>query len=220
MASVLRYILPLSSILFLVVGLVFLGIATPSEAAAVGCVGCFVLAFAYRRFNWIVFKKSMAGTIRISGMLLMIMVGCVGFSQILAFTGATSGLVEMTTKFPLPPIFIIILMLIVLLIMGTFMEAITIMMITMPIYMPIIRSFGFEPLWFGVLFLVSIETGGVTPPFGLLIFILKGVIPDSPNISMGDLYRAGIPFILCNAIVITLILLFPFLATWLPGLML
>ena len=213
----LKYILPLGAIVFLVVGLIFLGVATPSESAALGAVGCFVLAFIYRGFKWEIVKKSLTQTISISAMMLMIFCGSGAFSQILALIGATQGLVEMAANLPLPPYYVLIAMLIVLLVMGTFMESMTIIMITLPIYMPIIKALGFSPLWFGAIMLLSLEMGITTPPFGLVLFVVKGVAPK--YVTMMDVYKAGIPFLLCDLMVIILLLVFPALALWLPGLM-
>jgi len=213
----LKYILPLAAIVFLVVGLIFLGVATPSESAALGAVGCFVLAFIYRGFKWEIVRKSLTQTISISAMMLMIFCGSGAFSQIMALIGATQGLVEMAANLPLPPYYVLIAMLIVLLIMGTFMESMTIIMITLPIYMPIIKALGFSPLWFGAIMLLSLEMGITTPPFGLVLFVVKGVAPK--YVTMMDVYKAGIPFLLCDLVVIILLLAFPALALWLPGLM-
>jgi tripartite ATP-independent transporter DctM subunit len=213
----LKYIVPLGAIVFLVVGLIFLGVATPSESAALGAVGCFVLAFIYRGFKWEIVRKSLTQTISISAMMLMIFCGSGAFSQILALIGATQGLVEMAANLPLPPYYVLIAMLIVLLIMGTFMESMTIIMITLPIYMPIIKALGFSPLWFGAIMLLSLEMGITTPPFGLVLFVVKGVAPK--YVTMMDVYKAGIPFLLCDLVVIILLLAFPALALWLPALM-
>jgi len=200
-----------------VIGLIFLGVATPSESAALGAVGCFVLAFIYRGFKWEVVKISLVHTISISVMMFMIFTGSTAFSQILALTGATHGLVEMAGNLPLPPFYVLISMLIVLLIMGTFMESMTIIMITLPIYMPIIHTLGFDSLWFGAIMLLSLEMGITTPPFGMILFIVKGVAPG--NVTMLDVYKAGIPFLVCDLLVMILLLFFPVLALWLPGLM-
>ncbi len=213
----LKYIVPLGAIVFLVVGLIFLGVAAPSESAALGAVGCFVLAFIYRGFKWEIVRKSLTQTISISAMMLMIFCGSGAFSQILALIGATQGLVEMAANLPLPPYYVLIAMLIVLLVMGTFMESMTIIMITLPIYMPIIKALGFSPLWFGAIMLLSLEMGITTPPFGLVLFVVKGVAPK--YVTMMDVYKAGIPFLLCDLVVIILLLAFPALALWLPGLM-
>ena len=158
-----RYILPLGSIVFLVIGLIFLGVATPSESAALGALGCFILAFVYQGFKWEVVKRSLSHTVNVSVMMLMIFVGSGAFSQILALTGASQGLVDFAANLKLGPFYVLIAMLVVLLIMGTFMESMTIIMITLPIYMPIIKTLGFDPLWFGAIMLLMLEMGIFIP---------------------------------------------------------
>ena len=212
-----RYILPLGSIVFLVIGLIFLGVATPSESAALGALGCFILAFVYQGFKWEVVKRSLSHTVNVSVMMLMIFVGSGAFSQILALTGASQGLVDFAANLKLGPFYVLIAMLVVLLIMGTFMESMTIIMITLPIYMPIIKTLGFDPLWFGAIMLLMLEMGITTPPFGMILFVVKGVAP--PDVTMMDVYKAGFPFLMCDLIVVILLLAFPGLALWLPGLM-
>jgi tripartite ATP-independent transporter DctM subunit len=215
--ATLRYVLPLSSIVFLVVGLIFLGIATPTEAAALGALGCLVLAFIYRGLNWEILKTSITGTLQVTIMMLMILTGSTAFAQILAYTGASQGLVEFALSIPLPPICVLIAMQIVLLIMGTFMEPLTIMMVTLPIFMPIVEKLAFNPLWFGAVMLLNMEMATTSPPFGLVLFVMKGVAP--PGTTMGDIYRAGLPFLACDAVAMAFMMAFPGLVLWLPGLM-
>jgi tripartite ATP-independent transporter DctM subunit len=215
--ATLRYVLPLSSIVFLVVGLIFLGIATPTEAAALGALGCLVLAFIYRGLSWEVLKTSITGTLQVTIMMLMILTGSTAFAQILAYTGASQGLVEFALSIPLPPICVLIAMQIVLLIMGTFMEPLTIMMVTLPIFMPIVEKFAFNPLWFGAIMLLNMEMATTSPPFGLVLFVMKGVAP--PGTTMGDIYKAGLPFLACDAVAMAFMMAFPGLVLWLPGLM-
>jgi len=213
----LRYILPLSSIVFLVVGLIFLGIATPTEAAALGAVGCVVLAAIYKGLTWGVMFKTIGSTLQVSVMIFLILTGSTAFSQILAFTGASRGLVELVTGFNLPPIMLLIAMQITMLVMGTFMEATSIMMVTLPIFMPIARAMGFNPVWFGAIMLLNMEMGGITPPFGLLLFVMKGVAPAATT--MGDIYKAGLPFLIINSLVMASMIAFPPLVLWLPTIM-
>jgi tripartite ATP-independent transporter DctM subunit len=215
--ATLRYVLPLSSIVFLVVGLIFLGIATPTEAAALGALGCLVLAFIYRGLSWEVLKTSITGTLQVTIMMLMILTGSTAFAQILAYTGATQGLVEFALSILLPPICVLIAMQIVLLIMGTFMEPLTIMMVTLPIFMPIVEKLAFNPLWFGAIMLLNMEMATTSPPFGLVLFVMKGVAV--PGTTLGDIYKAGLPFLACDAVAMALIMAFPGLVLWLPGLM-
>jgi tripartite ATP-independent transporter DctM subunit len=212
-----KYVLPLGSIVFLVIGLMFLGIATPTESAALGALGCFVLTFIYRGWDWEAIKSSISATLKITVMMFMIMTGAMAFSQILAFTGASPGLVKLAAAINLPPIMILIFMQIILLFMGTFMEPLTIMMVTLPIYMPIITKLGFNPIWFGTIMLINMEMATTSPPFGLVLFVMKGVAPS--DTTMGDIYKAGLPFLACDAVAMGLIIAFPALALYLPNLM-
>lgn len=216
LASV-RYILPLGLVIFLVIGVIFLGVATPSEAAATGTLGTFILAFLYRGLNWNTVKKSFSGTLNISVMILMIFVGARAFSQILAFTGATRGLMDFATGLPLAPIVLIMVMQVVLLIMGMFMSIVAIMMITLPMFVPIVTAMGFDPVWFAAIYLLNMEMAGTTPPFGMNLFAMKGASP--PDTTMGEIYRAALPFLYCDAIAMALLIAFPSIALWLPSLM-
>ena len=212
-----RYVLPIGFIVFLVVGVIFLGIATPSEAAATGAIGALILAAAYRRLTWEVLKKASWGTLEITVMLLMIIVGAKAFGQILAFSGATRGMIDVAAGLPVSPIVIVIALMVVVLILGCFMDPVAIIMITLPIFVPIILNLGFDPVWFAVIMLLNIEMATTTPPFGMNLFVMKGVAP--PDTTMGDIYKAALPFLGCDLIVMILLVTVPAIALWLPGLM-
>lgn len=212
-----RFILPLGSIVFLVIGLIFLGVATPTESAALGALGCFVLAFLYRGLSWKVLKITFVGTIRTTVMIFVILSASVAFSQIMAYTGATGKLIAFITKLPLTPIMLVVAMQIVMLFMGTFLEAMPIMMITIPIFMPIIQALHINPIWFGVVMLLNMEMAMTSPPFGLSLFVMKSVSP--PEVTMRDIYLAAIPFLLCDLVAMVLIMAFPVLVLWLPSMM-
>ena len=212
-----RYILPLGLIIFLVLGLIFLGVATPTESAALGAFGSFILAAMYKRLNWKMIKTSFLGTVRVAVMVFFIIIGATAFSQILAFSGASRGLLESVLSLPLSPLFVLIAMQVLLLILGGFMEIATIMMITLPIFMPLVDSLGFNPIWFGVIYLLNMEMATTSPPFGLNLYVMKGVAP--PGTTIGDCIRAALPFLGLDAIVMVLIIAFPILALLLPNLM-
>lgn len=213
-----RYVLPLGFIIFLVIGLIFLGVASPTEAAAAGAFGCFILALAYRRLNWGATKKSVVATLSITVMIFMILTGSIAFSQILAFTGVTASLTQLAVSLPLAPIFILMIMQLLLIFLGCFIDQISMMMVGLPIMMPIALALGWNPVWFGAIYLLNLEIGCTTPPFGVVLFVMKGVAP--PDTTMGDLYRAAIPFIICDLIVMGLMMAFPEMVLWLPGMML
>ncbi|MBI4284740.1 MAG: TRAP transporter large permease subunit [Chloroflexi bacterium] len=211
-----KYVLPLGLIIFLVLGLIFLGIATPTEAAAMGALGSFILAACYRRFSWEMIRKSIMGSLPVIVMVLLIITAAVTFSQILAFSGVARGLTETVVDLPVSRLVILLFMMLIVGVMGCFMEVAAITMITLPIFMPIVNALGFNTVWFGLLFLLNLEMALITPPYGMLLFVMKGVSPDT---SMVNIIMAGLPFLLIQFMVFVLIILFPVLALWLPGLM-
>ena len=179
--NALLYFLPLVVLVLVVLGSIFMGIATPSESAAMGVAGAFCLAVAYRRLSWEILRKALLGTVEVSGFALLIVTSATAFSQILAHSGAAMGLSMFATELPVSPWIIIASMQIVILIMGAFMEPISIMLITVPIFFPVIRSLGLDPLWFAIVTMVNIELSLITPPFGMNLFVLKASPrPTSP----------------------------------------
>jgi len=211
--GVIRYLLPLGLIVFLVTGVIVLGVATPTEAAALGCLGSFILAAAYRSLTWDVIQKAVTETVHISVMMLAILVSALGFSQLLAYSGASSGLLAAVVALPIAPILLIISMQVIVLVLGTFMEQIAIMMVTLPIYIPVVKSLGYDLIWFGVLMLINLQMALTTPPFGLLLFVMKGVAP--PDTTMREIYLAAIPFLVCDLIVLIIVLAYPETVNWL-----
>ncbi len=201
------YIAPLGIIIFLVSGVIVIGVATPTEAAALGCLGSALIAAAYGALSWEVVKKAVTGTVYISVMMLAILVGALGFSQLLAYSGASRGLLEAVTNLPIAPILLIVAMQLIVLVLGCFMEQIAIMMITLPIFIPLVLKLGYDPIWFGVMMLINLDLALLTPPFGLLLFIMKGVAP--PGTTMREIYMAGLPFVVLDIVAIALILVFP-----------
>lgn len=212
-----RYIMPLAIVIFAVIGVVFIGIATPSEAAAFGAVACFLLAVLYKRFNLKLVKDSSVSTIEITVMVLMIVVGSITFSRILATSGAITGLVEMATSLPVPPVVVIIMTQLVVVFLGCFMDPASIVMIAVPMFMPIVSALGFDTLWYAVVLLLNIQLGLITPPFGLDVYTMKALAP--PDISVGDVFRSSMPFLAIGFLVMALIMIIPQLATWLPSMM-
>jgi len=217
MMATLQYLLPLGLIIFMVIGFIFLGVATPTEAAATGTLGSFILAVAYRRLNWDIMKKSVMGTVKVTVMIFMIIIVSSTYGEILAFTGAAAGMTSFISKLAVAPIVIIIGMLIVVLILGCFMETVAIMMITIPIYMPVVNTFGYNTIWFGIMMLIALETGLITPPFGVTLFVMKGVAP--PEVKMSDIWKAVTPYVLVDILCIALVMAMPSIATIVPSLM-
>ena len=206
-----KFVLPVGFIIFLVVGLIFVGVADPSESAAMGTIGMVIVILCYRRLTWKVIRKSIHGTIMITGMVFLIIAGATTFGQILAFSGATAGLSEFAVNLPLPPVMIMVAMQIIILIMGCFMEVVSIMMITLPIFIPVINKLGFDPVWFGAIALLNIECAFITPPFGMNLFVMKGV---AKNTTMEEIYFAAAPMVAINCLTMALMIAFPSIVLW------
>jgi tripartite ATP-independent transporter DctM subunit len=211
-----QYVLPLVSIFGIVVGAMIAGWATPTECAALGAFSTIVLALLYRSLSVQNLLKALQGTAGISGMILFIIVGATTFSQILSFSGASDGLARLITQLGLPPLAVIAGMMLLLIFLGVFVEQVSMMMITLPIFMPIVQQMGVDLVWFGVMFLICMQLGLLMPPHGLLLMTMKGVAP--PQVTMLHIFRAVTPFLLISVVVLILVFLVPAVAVWLPGL--
>jgi tripartite ATP-independent transporter DctM subunit len=212
---VLTDILPMISVMVVIVMMMLTGFATPSESAAFGALGVIVLGYIYRCMTWEAFKLSVSGALKVTLMAYLIVFGSATFSQLLAFSGASSGLIGWATSYDLAPIYMLLAMFGVLLLLGTFMEQISILMLTVPFFFPLAETLGFDLVWFGIVMLLALEISFTTPPFGLLLFVMKGVAP--PGTTMKEIYTAAIPYIFCSLLLVALMIAFPGIATWLPG---
>jgi tripartite ATP-independent transporter DctM subunit len=213
----LRQLLPIVALIVIVIGSIFFGIASPSESAAMGALGSFLLAAAYRKLTLEVIKRALFSTVSISGMALLIVTTSKVFSQVLAYTGSTAGLTACITKLQIGPLTVLLAMNLIVFIMGCLMDPISIMLITIPIFLPIAKAMGMDILWWAMIMMVNIEIGLETPPFGMNLYVIRGVTPGEP--SMMSIYRAILPFVLIELTAMGTMILFPGLITWLPGLM-
>jgi tripartite ATP-independent transporter DctM subunit len=212
---VVRDVVPMVGLMIGIVLMMLHGLATPSEAAAFGALGVMVLAAVFRALTLKAMLASVKGALRVTLMAYLIVFGSATFSQVLAFSGASRGLIAWATGFDLPPVAMLLAMFAVLLVLGMFMEQISMMLLTVPIFFPLAAQLGFDPVWFALVMLLALEISFTTPPFGLLLFVMKGVAP--PDTTMREIYVAAFPFILCSLLLVGLLILFPALALWLPG---
>jgi TRAP-type mannitol/chloroaromatic compound transport system permease large subunit len=208
--------MPLSLVIFCVVGLILMGVATPTESAAFGVISILILAAAFRCLTWQALKNALVNSMRVSVMLFTIMLGSITFSQVLAFSGASSGLVNWALGFEMTPTLLLGLMLSVVVFLGLFIDEVSQIMLTVPIYMPIVQAIGIDPIWFGTLMMICMVIGALSPPFGLQLFVMMGVGPKGTT--LGDVSKAAVPYMICQAILVAIILAFPLVATWLPQL--
>ena len=207
-------VLPLSLVFVAVIGSLVGGIATPTESAALGCVAAALAALGYRSLTWGNLTISLRETARVSVMTLFIIAASVTFAQILAFSGATDGLVTLVSNSSLSPFGLVVGMVLILLFLGCFVDQVSMLMITVPFFIPLAKAVDIDLLWLGVLYLLTMEISFLTPPFGLLLFVMKGVAPK--HITMAEVYRAALPFLGLELLVLALLMAFPLLGTWLP----
>jgi tripartite ATP-independent transporter DctM subunit len=210
------YVIPLLSIFGIVVGAMSAGWATPTEAAAVGAAATIVAAMAYRSLSVDNLMKALLGTAAISGVILFIIVGATTFAQVLSFSGVVNGITGLITAHGLSTMTVLLGMILILIFLGCFVDQVSMMLITLPFFMPLVINLNIDPIWFGVMFLICMQLGLLHPPFGLLLFTMKSVAP--PNITMNQIYLAAAPYVVFALIVLFIILLFPAIATWLPRL--
>jgi tripartite ATP-independent transporter DctM subunit len=211
------YVLPLVSIFVVVIGAMSGGIATPTESAALGAIATMALAIAYRTLTFAALLKSLRGTVGISAMILFIILGATTFSQILSFSGATEGIVSTILGGGLTPFAILAGMMLLLIFLGIFVDQVSMMLITLPVFMPVVQRLDIDLIWFGVLYLICMQLGLLLPPHGLLLMTMKGVAPK--EVTMGHIFRAVVPYVAMSLVLLIIIIIFPAIATWLPNLL-
>jgi tripartite ATP-independent transporter DctM subunit len=208
------HVTPLVLIFVLVIVAMSAGWATPTESAALGALATVGVCLLYRSLTWKAMAQALSGTAAISGVILFIIVGATTFSQILSFSGATNGFVALVQGAGLSAWMVLAGMIVILLILGCFVDQVSMMLITLPFFMPLVQHFHWDPLWYGVVFLICMQLGLLTPPFGMLLFTMRSVAPAS--IPTREIFAAVVPYVLMGMVMIGLVLLAPPLATWLP----
>jgi len=206
-------ILPLATV-FAVLGSIFFGLATPTEAAAVGAFLVIIAAAIKRRLNWKMMKDGAYETLKIVGMVMWLIFAATYFATIYQGLGMSTLIQNILLLWPINKWVIITVMQLVWIILGCLMDSLSILMLTGPIFLPVAKALGLDPIWFAMLYAVNTEMGYLTPPFGVNLFIIKGVLEDT---SMGEIYIASLPFVLLQAFGLLMLILFPKIATWLPN---
>ena len=204
-------------IVVVTLGSIIAGVTTPTEAAAVGVFGALVSALVYRKFSWELMRDASIRTFKLTGMIMWILFAAHAFSAAYQSMDAQELIEGMITGIAGGPWAVIITMMVIVFFLAMVLDPVGIMLITLPVFLPIVQSMGFDPVWFGILFVINMEIGYMTPPFGFNLFYLKGVVP--PSITMKDIYVSVIPFVLVEIVGLALIMIFPEIATYLPDLM-
>jgi tripartite ATP-independent transporter DctM subunit len=211
-----KLILPIT-LIFAVMGSIFFGLATPSEASAIGAFGAIICAAIKRQLTWKNFVDALFVCLRLSCMVIWIIFAASVFTALYAITGAADLIGEMLLGVgghwgP------IIAMQAIFLVMGMFFDPTGIVLLTTPIFFPVVKQLGFDPLWFGILFIINMEMAFLTPPFGFNLFYMKAVVP--PGVTMMDIYKSSTPFVALQLLCLIICMIFPGIVTWLPYLML
>lgn len=209
-----QYVVPLVSIFVIVVASMSAGWATPTESAAIGAFATLAMALIYRALTLRNLLASLRGTLAISSIILFIIVGATTFAQILSFSGASSGLVGGLLGMGLTTTMIVAGMMAILIFLGIFVDQVSMMLITLPIFMPIVQKLAIDPVWFGVMFLICMQLGLLLPPHGLLLMTMRSVTP--PQVTMMHIFVAVIPYVAMSILVLTLVFFVPAVALWLP----
>ena len=201
-------------IVVIVLGAIFGGYATPTEAAAIGVFGAMVATGVNRQLSWAVIRDASVATLKLTALIMWILFAAHAFSTAYTALGAQSLIQDMMNLVPGGRWGSLVFMLAVLFILGMVLDPVGIMLITLPVFLPVVQSYGFDPIWFGILFIIMMEVGYMTPPFGFNLFYLKGVAP--PDVTMGDIYASVTPYVIVTLIGVLLIILIPEIATYLP----
>jgi tripartite ATP-independent transporter DctM subunit len=211
----LKKIWPVIAVLVAIIGSIFFGIATPTEAAGIGCVVIILIAITVFRLRWKGIYRAMVEAAVINSMMLVIIVAASFFSYMLASAGVGDFLNDLVTSLSVPPIVIVIAIMVLFLILGSLLDSITITMLTIPIFAPLLTKLGFSLVWFGILYVVNLEIGLITPPMGVNLFFVRNIF----NIKTGDLLKGAVPFLITLVIFLFIVLFVPDLSLWLPGMM-
>jgi tripartite ATP-independent transporter DctM subunit len=200
----------------LVLGGLLMGWFTPTEAGAVGAFGAIIFSLIRRRLSWKGFKDSVIDTMLNTGMIFTILIGALIFNAFLAVTTIPMELAGWVSGLPLPPVSIMAIILLMYVMLGTFLDELSMILLTLPIFYPVVTRLGFDPIWFGVIIVLVVEMGMISPPVGMTMFVVKGIAPDIP---IETIYKGVLPFVIAVAVLMVLLVAFPQMALFLPRLM-
>ncbi len=209
----LRTIGPFGVLIVVVLGGIYSGLVTVTEASALGALAAFLLLAVTRQLRWAALQQALSSSVKISCMIYLIIIGGLIFSRFLAFSGVPFAMVRAIQALDVPALAVVIVMLLILTVLGMFMDPVGMIMLTLPFFFPVVKALGVDPIWFGVLVVLQAELGVITPPVGVHLFVVRQVVPDVP---LGAVIRGALPFMLCQGLVMALVIVFPQLALWLP----
>jgi tripartite ATP-independent transporter DctM subunit len=209
------HLVPPMAIFLLVVGSIYAGVATPTEAAALGVFGALVLAASYKRLSFVMVREALENTMKSSAMIMLIVVGASFLNFVMSATGLTSALTNAITGLGFSPFVMLLLLVVFYLVLGCFMETLSMMITTIPIVAPVMIALGFDPIWLGIAIIVLVEAALITPPVGLNLFVVQSLRTSG---SMTPVIVGALPFVMAMMLLLVLLAIFPSLALWLPQL--
>jgi C4-dicarboxylate transporter DctM subunit len=211
----LKKIWPVVMVMLAILGSIYLGVATPTESAGLGVVVILIIAVAFYGLRWKGLRECLVEATLVNAMIMFICLGAYFFTYMIGSANIATKLSDVINAMGMSPIFVIISINVILIILGCLIDPITITLLTVPIFVPLIIQVGYDPLWFGVMFVVNTEIGLITPPMGINLFAIKTIF----NISTKDLLQGVVPFLLIEIAFLAVIIAFPQLSLWLPGTM-
>ncbi len=212
----LLYAFPVLILFVVVIGGIYFGWFTPIEASGIGAFGAFVIALVRRKLTWVAFKDSLTDTVQTSAMIFIIMLGATIFGRFLAITQLPDALGDALLGMDVNRYWILLIIIVMYIVLGTFMDSMAMILVTLPIFYPVIQKLGFHPIWFGIIVVRVAEIGLITPPVGMNLYVIQGIADKVP---MSKLFRGVLPFIAADFVHVVVLVAFPVLATFLPDLM-
>ena len=196
-----------------VIGGIYFGIFTPTEAAGVGAFGALFIAFSRKRLNREMMKETLLETGQTSAMIFTILIGAITLNNLVIFSGLANALADFVSGLDMSPATVMLIILLMYLIMGCFLDALAMILLTVPIFYPIVLDLGYDPIWFGIIVVMVVELGLITPPIGMNVFVIKGMVQSVPLVSI---YKGVLPFVIGQVVLIIAVFLIPEIALWLP----
>ncbi len=201
-------------LLFLIViGGIYFGVFTPTEAAGIGAVGAFVISAMRRKLSWVSVKDALRETVGTTAMIFFVLIGAITLNNLLVFSGIANALSDFVSGLDYPPLVVMAVILLIYMVMGCVLDALAMILLTIPIFFPVVQSLGFDPVWFGILVVMVVELGLITPPIGMNVFVIKGMVPE---VKLSSIYVGVMPFVIAQVLLILLMFFVPEIVLWLP----
>jgi C4-dicarboxylate transporter DctM subunit len=205
------------SLFVVVIGGIYGGLVTPTEAAALGAVGAIVLAYMRKKLDWETVKMSLGETVKASAMIFLLLGGASIFTLFMSASGVISSATEGLINLGFSPLLLMVTLFLLYIVLGMFLDSISMMILTLPLVLPILESLNISIIWFGVIMCMIVEIGCITPPMGLNVYVIKGALGKSVDLT--DIFAGALPFVVLEILIVIILYLFPSIALWLPSLM-